>query len=161
MSAHDFVFPGIDGTELPMSQFRGQPVLVVNTASQCGFTPQYADLQQLWDGYRPRGLVVLGVPSNDFGEQEPGSSEEIRAFCTANYGITFPLTARQHVIGEQAHPLYRWIGEELGEAGTPRWNFHKYLLGADGELAGAWPSRVDPTGPEITEAVESVLRQHG
>lgn len=157
MSAHDFEFSGIDGGPLPLSRFRGKPILLVNVASECGFTPQYRQLQALWTRYRDRGLVVLGVPSNDFGGQEPGGEAEIRAFCETRYGVDFPLTAKQRVIGGAAHPLYRWIAAEAGEDAAPRWNFHKYLIDRQGELAGAWPSRVAPDAPEIAEAIEAAL----
>ncbi|MFI4989220.1 MAG: glutathione peroxidase, partial [Alphaproteobacteria bacterium] len=142
MTAHDFSFQSIDGTPLPLAAYRGKPVLVVNTASECGFTPQYKELEALWRKYGARGLVVLGVPSNDFGGQEPGSAAEIKKFCTLNYGIDFPLAGKERVIGADAHPFYRWVASELGEDAAPRWNFHKYLVGPDGELAGMWPSRV-------------------
>ena len=156
MSAHDFEFTSIDGEKLPLKAWRGRPVFVVNTASFCGYTPQYADLETLWGRYKDRGLVVLGVPSNDFGKQEPGSAKEIKAFCET-YDVSFPLTEKQNVTGGDAHPLYKWIAAELGEAGVPRWNFHKYLIDANGELAGAWPSRVPPTSPEVVQAVEAAL----
>lgn len=157
MSAHDFHFKGIEGDPIPLSRFDGRPVMIVNTASECGFTPQYADLQALWQRYRDRGLVVLGVPSNDFGAQEPGSEAEIRAFCQTSYGVDFPMSAKESVIGPVAHPFYRWVVEEAGEAAAPRWNFHKYLIGPDGELAGLWPSKVKPLDPEITGAIEELL----
>jgi glutathione peroxidase len=157
MSAHDFEFTSIDGEKLPLSQYRGQPVLVVNTASFCGFTPQYRDLEAVWRRYRGRGLVVLGVPSNDFGEQEPGTAQEIKRFCEGTYEVDFPLTEKQRVIGGAAHPFFRWIAEELGEDGAPRWNFHKYLVAPDGGLAGAWPSRVRPESREITAEIEKLL----
>lgn len=155
MSLYDFSFTAIDGEPLAMERFRGRPVLLVNTASFCGFTGQYAGLQTLWEAYGDVGLVVLGVPSNDFGNQEPGSEAEIRTFCETNYNVTFPMTEKQAVIGPDAHPLYRWIGAELGEDRLPRWNFHKYLFDAEGNLAGAWPSRVKPDAPEIRRAVEA------
>ena len=156
MDAHDFDFTSIDGAKLSMKDWKGKAVLVVNTASFCGFTPQYKDLEALWERYKDKGLVVLGVPSNDFGQQEPGSAQEIKAFCET-YDVSFPLTEKQKVIGPQAHPFYLWIAAELGEAGVPRWNFHKYLIAPDGTLAGAWPSRVTPTSREITAAVEQAL----
>lgn len=131
--------------------------MIVNTASECGFTPQYSDLQALWQRYRDRGLVVLGVPSNDFGAQEPGSEAEIHAFCQTSYGVDFPLSAKECVIGPEAHPFYRWVVDEAGEAAAPKWNFHKYLIGPDGELAGVWPSKVKPLDPEITGAIEDLL----
>jgi glutathione peroxidase len=155
--AHRFSFAGLDGGDLPLAAWRGRPVLVVNTASFCGYTPQYRDLEAVWQRYRGRGLIVLGVPCNDFGAQEPGSAAEIRQFCEANYGVGFPLTEKVRVIGAAAHPFYRWVAEELGEAGAPRWNFHKYLVGPDGELAGAWPSQVRPTDPAVTGEIERLL----
>ncbi|ANK79728.1 MAG: glutathione peroxidase [Rhizobiales bacterium NRL2] len=156
-TAHDFTFRAIDGADLPLAQYRGQPVLVVNTASFCGYTPQYDGLQALYDAYRDQGLVVLGVPSNDFGNQEPGSAAEIKEFCEVNFAIDFPLTEKQTVRGPDAHPLYRWIGAELGRQGLPRWNFHKYLINGAGRIAGHWPSRVEPMSAEIRQAVEAML----
>ena len=157
MSAHAFEFRRIDGTALPLDRFRGRPVLLVNTASACGFTPQYAGLQRLWRRYRDDGLTVLGVPCNDFGSQEPGSESEIVAFCTTRYQVDFPLTMKVRSIGGDAHPFYRWIVEQAGEGAAPRWNFHKYLLDGDGALAGAWPSKVAPDAPELVAAIEAVL----
>jgi glutathione peroxidase len=158
MSGFDFAFTSIDGQPLPLAQYRGRPVLVVNTASFCGFTPQYEDLEALWKRYRDRGVVVIGVPSNDFGEQEPGSSAEIKKFCESNYAVDFPLTEKQEVIGLKAHPFFRWISAELGEAGAPRWNFHKYLVGPDGSLEGAWPSAVRPTDRAVTGEIDRLLK---
>lgn len=157
MAAHDFTFAAIDGKRLDLSSFAGRPVLVVNVASQCGFTPQYGGLQKLYETYGPRGLVVLGVPSNDFGAQEPGSEAEIATFCETSYGVSFPMTAKQKVIGPDAHALYQWIAAEAGEDAAPKWNFHKYLIGKDGSLLGAWPSRVKPDAAEIVSAVEAAL----
>ena len=157
MLAHDFTFTDINQQPLSLAEFRGRPLLVVNTASECGYTPQYADLQKLWERYRARGLVVLGVPSNDFGAQEPGTEAQIQEFCSTRYGVSFPLTAKQKVSGNDAHPFYRWIVEQLGEAGAPRWNFHKYLLDKEGNLVDLWPSRVEPLSKEITQAVEALL----
>ena len=156
-TAFDFSFPSIDGGDLPLSQWRGKPVLVVNTASFCGYTPQYKDLEAVWKRYRDKGLVVLGVPSNDFGEQEPGSAQEIKKFCEANYDVDFPLAEKQKVIGADAHPFYRWVVAELGEGAAPRWNFHKYLVSPDGQLAGAWPSAVKPTDRAVTAEIEKLL----
>ena len=157
MSAHEFSFTSIEGGALPMSAWKGRPVLVVNTASFCGYTPQYRELEALWRKYRDRGLVVLGVPSNDFGQQEPGSAREIKEFCETTYDIGFPLADKEKVAGGEAHPFYRWVVGELGEAGAPRWNFHKYLVAPDGSLAGAWPSRVAPLSHEVTREIETLL----
>ena len=159
--AYRFEFTSIDGDKLLFEGWRGRPVLVVNTASYCGYTPQYSDLEALWQRYRGRGLVVLGVPSNDFGAQEPGSAAEIKRFCAAGYAVDFPLTEKLRVIGSEAHPFYKWIAAELGEAGAPRWNFHKYLVGPDGQLAGTWPSQVSPTDRRITAEIERLLPQRG
>lgn len=156
MSAHDFEFVAIDGDPLPVRAWTGKPVLVVNTASFCGYTPQYAGLEALWRAYKDRGLVLLGVPSNDFGGQEPGSAAEIKAFCET-YDVSFPLSRKERVTGGEAHPFYRWIAAELGDAGVPRWNFHKYLVDGEGLLVGAWPSPVTPESAELRSAIESVL----
>ena len=156
--AYQFEFTSIDGDRLPFGAWRGRPVLVVNTASYCGYTPQYSDLEALWQRYRGRGLVVLGVPSNDFGAQEPGSAAEIKRFCAAGYAVDFPLTEKSRVIGGEAHPFYKWIAAELGEAGTPRWNFHKYLVGKDGHVLKAFPSKVAPDAKELREAIDAALK---
>jgi glutathione peroxidase len=158
-TAHQFSFTAIDGGALPLAAWAGHPVLVVNTASYCGYTPQYRDLEALWRQYRDRGLVVLGVPSNDFGAQEPGSSAEIKGFCETNYGVDFPLTEKYRVVGGNAHPFYAWVAATLGEGAAPRWNFHKYLIGPAGELAGAWPSSVGPGDKAITGEIEKLLQQ--
>jgi glutathione peroxidase len=156
-TAHDFTLPSIGGGELRLKDFAGEAVLLVNTASECGFTPQYRDLEALWRERKGKGLVVLGVPSNDFGAQEPGTNADVRNFCEKNYGVTFPLAGKQKVIGADAHPLYRWIAGELGEGAAPKWNFHKYLIGPKGELAGAWPSKVAPKSVEIEKAIDAAL----
>jgi glutathione peroxidase len=160
-NAHRFAFTAIDGEPLPLDAWRGRPVLVVNTASYCGYTPQYRGLEALWRRYRERGLVVLGVPSNDFGQQEPGSAAEIRQFCETNFGVDFPLTEKCRVIGGAAHPFYRWIADTLGEGGTPRWNFHKYLIDPAGEVVGAWPSAVAPDDRRIIDEIEKLLPAGG
>ncbi len=156
MSAHDFSFPSIDGGDLPLKAWAGKPILVVNTASFCGFTPQYRELEAVWRKYKARGVVVLGVPSNDFGAQEPGKAGEIKQFCET-FDVSFPLADKQVVSGGSAHPFYKWIVAELGDAGAPRWNFHKYLVAPDGTLVGAWPSRVKPDAPEITREIDALL----
>jgi glutathione peroxidase len=155
--AYQFEFTGIDGMPLPLSAWRGRPVLIVNTASYCGYTPQYRDLQALWSQYRERGLVVLGVPCNDFGAQEPGSPQEIKQFCETRYQVDFPLTEKCRVLGSKAHPFYGWVAANLGEGALPRWNFHKYLIGPDGQLAGTWPSQVRPTDPAIAGEIDKTL----
>ena len=158
MPAHDLSFTSIDGKEMKLSDFAGKPVLVVNTASQCGMTPQYRELEALWRKYRGRGLVVLGVPSNDFGGQEPGTEAEIQNFCATNYEVSFPMTAKNKVSGGAAHPFYKWVVENAGEAAAPRWNFHKYLLSGTGELVGSYGSKVKPDAPEIVRDIEAQLK---
>ncbi len=160
-TAHDFEFTSINGAPLPMSAFKGKAVLVVNTASFCGFTRQYEDLQAIWRQYRERGLVVLGVPSNDFGGQEPGTESEIKQFCEVNFDIDFPLTEKVHVRGDDAHAFYAWAARELGPATMPRWNFHKYLVAPDGSLVGWFPTTTPPTAAEVRRAIEVQLVDMG
>lgn len=151
--------PAIDGGQIAPDSLKGKVVLLVNTASNCGFTPQYQGLQEVWKGYRDRGLVVLGVPSNDFGGQEPGTNKEVQAFCQVNYGVDFPLMAKQPVTGEQAHPLFRWAASQAGFAGSPKWNFHKYLIGRDGRLIDWYSSMTAPTSDKVRAAIEKALAE--
>jgi glutathione peroxidase len=155
--AWTFVFTAIDGSPLPLSRFEGQVLLVVNTASFCGFTQQYSGLQALYERYADRGLVVLGVPANDFGFQEPGSNADIASFCQGGFNITFSLAEKQTVKGPGAHPFYRWVAETGGAGAAPRWNFHKVLVGADGALIATFPSQVAPMSREMTAAIEAAL----
>lgn len=150
----DYSFPSIDGGALEMSDWAGQPVLVVNTASQCGFTGQYAGLQELYDAYRDAGLVVLAIPSDDFN-QELASAEEVKEFCEVNYGIDMPMTDITRVKGASAHAFYQDVKAETGF--VPRWNFNKVLVGPEGEIVQTWGSRTKPMSAEITEAVEQLL----
>jgi glutathione peroxidase len=154
---YDFSFKSIDGGELPMSKFEGKAVLVVNVASQCGLTPQYSGLEALWKEKRDKGLVILGVPANDFGAQEPGSENEIKTFCETRFAVDFPMTAKEHVIGGEAHPLYKWVASELGEGAAPKWNFHKYLFNKDGTIAGTFGSRTEPNDAEMNKAIDEAL----
>lgn len=136
-SAYDFAADDIDGQQQPLSQYRGQALLIVNVASQCGFTPQYAGLEQLWRDYRGRGLAVLGFPCDQFGHQEPGDAEQIKNFCSLNYEVDFPLFAKIDVNGSDAHPLWKWLKQEKsGMLGLDaiKWNFTKFLIGRDGEV---------------------------
>ena len=157
ISAYDFVFTSIEGNKLPLSNFSGKILLVVNTASFCGFTNQYAALQTLWDRYQKRGLIVLGVPSNDFGSQEPGTEEEIKDFCKSNFDINFPMTRKVHIKGPSAHPFYSWATSKLGAIAKPRWNFHKYLINDKGELIDWFSSPTSPLSNRLTRSVESLL----
>lgn len=158
-SAWDFSFIAIDGQPLPLSIFEGKTVLVVNTASQCGFTPQYKGLEELYKKYRDRGLVVLGVPSNDFGAQEPGSSEEIQHFCETNFSVDFPLTEKVKVTGDDAHPFFRWAAKEMGPLAKPRWNFHKYLIAPDGRLVDWFSTVTSPDAASVSRSIEANLPQ--
>jgi len=157
MSAHDYSFKTIDGGDLPLSSFKGKAVLIVNTASACGLTPQYEALEALYRKYRDQGLVVLGVPANDFGRQEPGTEAEIKQFCAVRYDVDFPLTSKEVVVGEGAHPFYRWAASERGADAAPKWNFHKYLIGKDGAIKAVFGSRTVPDAPEVVAAIETAL----
>ena len=157
-NAHNFSFASITGEALPLSEFRGKVMLVVNTASRCGFTPQYDDLQALYDSYRDQGLVVIGVPSNDFGRQELSTADEIKTFCEVNFNITFPMADKTVVKGNEAHPFYTWAADELGAVSRPRWNFHKYLVGRDGRLIDWYASTTNPNGNKIRKAIEAALK---
>ncbi|NQV79522.1 MAG: glutathione peroxidase [Alphaproteobacteria bacterium] len=155
--AHQFEFRAIDGGALPLSAYRGKAVMVVNTASFCGYTGQYADLQAVWSAYRDRGLVVVGVPSNDFGHQEPGTSAQIKEFCEVNFAIDFPMADKEIVKGDSAHPFYVWARETLGERAAPKWNFHKYLLDQDGNLVAWFPTSIRPNAPRVTDILDGLL----
>lgn len=156
MTAYAFTFKGLDGSDIPLASYAGRPILVVNTASRCGYTPQYAGLQALWTRYRDRGLIVLAVPSNDFGGQEPGGAGDIVKTAHEEYRVTFPLAAKATVKGTDAHPFYRWAALERPQQ-APRWNFHKYLIGRDGRLKAGFTSAVEPGDPSIIVAIETEL----
>ena len=158
-SLHEFTLTGIDAKPMALSQFKGSAVLLVNTASECGFTGQYEGLEKLWETYKSKGLVIVGVPSNDFGGQEPGKAEEIATFCKLNYGVTFPLADKAVVKGKDAIPVYIWAGKEAGLLGSPKWNFHKYLFGRDGQFIDWFSSPTEPTSKKLTTAVEKALAQ--
>lgn len=161
-TAYPFSFAPLTGTAaLPLADYAGHVILVVNTASNCGFTPQYEGLEALYQKYRGRGLVVVGVPSNDFGAQEPGSNRQIAAFCRDNYGVTFPMAAKTAVSGPAAHPFYTWARRTLGEAAAPQWNFHKYLIDRRGRLVAWFDSGVGPLSARLKAQVESLLAQGG
>lgn len=154
---YDFAFTAIDGTPMPMSRFAGKAILIVNTASFCGFAYQFKGLQALWERYRDDGLVVIGVPSDDFGNQELDTAAEIKEFCEANFRVDFPMTEKQHVVGADAHPLYRWVLEELGHGAAPIWNFHKYLIDPDGNVVAWFETTARPMAAHVLDAIEAVL----
>lgn len=156
-NAYDFSFTSIDGAPLPLSSFQGKPVLVVNTASKCGLTPQYEGLEQLYRDYRDQGLVVLGVPCNQFAGQEPGTEAEIKSFCETRFDVDFPMTSKVDVKDAARHPFYAWAEEKLGTPAVPVWNFHKILIGKDGEALAAFGPRTDPQDAGLKQAVEQAL----
>ena len=163
-TALDIEMAGIDGKMTDLRQFKGQVVLIVNVASKCGFTKQYAGLQQLYERYRARGLVVLGFPTNDFLRQEPGSNDEIRQFCTLNYGVTFPMFAKISVKGKDMAPLYQFLTSAQTNpefAGKITWNFNKFLVGRDGNLSARFGTRVDPLDDKVAAAIEAALDAGG
>jgi glutathione peroxidase len=156
-SAYAFTFKSLEGKRLPLAQFAGKPMIIVNTASKCGFTPQYEGLEALWQAKRGKGLVVLGVPSNDFAGQEPGSASEIQNFCQVRYGVDFPLTEKVHVKGAEAHPLFHWIGAKGGFLAKPHWNFYKYLIGPDGQFIDWFSSITAPGSARFNRAIEKLM----
>ena len=156
VTAYAFSFTALDGSDIRLADHAGKPILVVNTASLCGYTPQYAGLQKLWARYHDRGLLIVGVPSNDFGGQEPGGASEIVQTASHQYGVTFPLAAKAVVKGADPHPFYKWALSQR-PLDAPRWNFHKYLVGRDGRIVAAFPSAVEPADPRITAAIEHEL----
>jgi glutathione peroxidase len=156
-TAYDFAFETIDGKPLPLASFHGKAILVVNTASECGYTPQYEGLERLWRSHRGEGLVVLGVPCNDFGAQEPGTDSQIEKFCSRDHGVTFPLTRKSVVKGKDAHPFYRWANEQAGVLGQPRWNFHKYLFDRDGRFVTWFSTVTMPDSPKVIAAIQAAM----
>ena len=155
MSAYVFSFPALGGGDIRLADHAGRPLLVVNTASLCGYTPQYAGLQALWTEFHGRGLMIVGVPSNDFGGQEPGGATEI-AHTAQQHGATFPIAAKAVVKGPNAHPFYKWAAD-IRPKDVPRWNFHKYLIGRDGYIADVFPESVDPTDTRVKTAIARAL----
>ncbi|HKU05532.1 MAG TPA: glutathione peroxidase [Bradyrhizobium sp.] len=156
VSAYAFSFPALSGADIKLAEFTGRPLLIVNTASLCGYTPQYAGLQQLWKEFRDRGLVIIGVPSNDFGGQEPGGAKEIAETAQHHYGVTFPIAAKVAVKGPNAHPFYKWAAEARPKE-VPRWNFHKYLVGREGYISEVFAESVDPTDTRVKTAIARAL----
>jgi glutathione peroxidase len=156
-SAHDFAFQTIDGAPLPLTTFKDKVMLVVNTASACGLTPQYEGLEKLYSDYKDQGLVVLGVPCNQFAGQEPGTEADIKAFCETKFAIDFPLTSKVDVKGDGAHPFYKWAEGQLGEPAVPVWNFPKILIGKDGAAIRAFGPRTAPQDADMTAEIVKAL----
>ena len=155
-SFHDFSIESISGEDIVLADYKDKVVLLVNTASQCGFTPQYAGLQKIYDRYKDDGFVVLGVPSDDFN-QELSSDDDVKKFCEIRYGVNFPLTSIQKIKGESAHPLYKWISGNTSVIGQPRWNFHKYLISKEGQIVNWFSSMTSPTSEGLLKQVEQAL----
>ena len=153
----DFKINSINGEKLNFSNFKGKTLLLVNVASYCGFTKQYEDLQNLYDNFKERGLVVIGIPSNQFGGQEPGTESEIKDFCETNFGITFPMTSKYDVKGDNAHQIYLWAKESYGKSTVPKWNFHKILINKNGKVEDTFASFTDPMSKKIIKRIEEIL----
>ena len=153
----DLKINSIDGDEISLSSYKGKVLLIVNVASKCGFTKQYDDLQNLYDLYNKQGLVVLGIPSNQFGGQEPASETEIKDFCKTNFNITFPMTSKYDVKGENAHSIYSWAKQTYGRSTIPKWNFHKILIDKNGNVVDTFASFTSPTSNKIKKKIEQIL----
>ena len=153
----DFKINSINGDSLDLSKYTGKTILLVNVASNCGFTKQYDDLQKLYDNYKDKGLVVLGIPSNQFGAQEPGKNSEIKDFCETNFNITFPMTSKYYVKGDSAHPIYLWAKETYGNSTVPKWNFHKILINKEGKVEDTFASFTNPMAKKIIKKLEQIL----
>jgi len=156
---YQFSFVNFDETKINLADYKNKVLLIVNTASKCGFTKQYEGLEKLYQKYKDRGLMIIGVPSNNFGNQEPGNNEEIQRFCKYNYGVNFLVTQKEVVTGKEAHPFYLFAKEKLGALGSPKWNFHKYLIGRDGKLVDYFISSTTPESEKIINAIEKELEK--
>tara|TARA_X000001036_G_scaffold42305_1_gene33933 strand:+ start:151 stop:663 length:513 start_codon:yes stop_codon:yes gene_type:complete len=153
----DFKINSINGDSINLSKYTGKTILLVNVASNCGFTKQYDDLQKLYDVFKDKGLIVVGVPTNQFGGQEPGTDEEIKKFCETNFNITFPMTSKYDVKGNNAHPIYVWAKDTYGKSTVPKWNFHKILINKDGEIEDTFASFTGPMSKKIINKLEQIL----
>ena len=154
---YDFKINSINDEEIDLSIYKNKTILLVNVASKCGFTKQYTDLQNLYDNYKDKGLIVIGVPSNQFGSQEPGSNDEIKDFCETNFGINFPMTNKYDVKGDKAHPIYLWAKENFGSSAVPKWNFHKILINKEGKIEDTYGSITNPMSNKIVKTIEKIL----
>ena len=153
----EFNIRDITGEEISFSKYENKTILLVNVASKCGFTKQYTGLQTLYETYKDKGLVVIGIPSNQFGGQEPGSNSEIKNFCETNFNITFPLTSKYDVKGQSAHPIFLWAKENYGKSSVPKWNFHKILINKNGKVQNSYSSFTDPLSKKIITEIEKIL----
>ena len=155
--AYDFNFNGIDGNKIELSEYRNKVIVVVNVASRCGYTPQYEGLQTLYNKYKTKNLVVIGVPTNNF-KQEPGSNSEIKDFCETNFGINFPMTEKIAVLGNSAHPFYKWAKDNYGIGAIPKWNFHKIIIGRNGKVSNTFASFTKPMSKKFLESIEKEIK---
>ena len=155
--AYEFSFKNIDGGKINLQNYKDHVIVVVNVASRCGFTNQYEDLQNLWSTYKDKNLVVVGVPTNNF-KQEPGSNKDIKDFCETNFNISFPMTEKMDVIGRNAHPFFKWAKENHGRGAIPKWNFHKIIIGKDGEVAGTFASLTKPSSKKFINLIEEEIK---
>ena len=153
----DFSIKNIDGDTIKFSDYKEKAILLVNVASNCGFTKQYSDLQNLWEKYKERNLIVLGIPSNQFGGQEPGTNSEIKNFCKTNFNINFPMTSKYNVKGENAHEIYKWAQNSYGKSAVPKWNFHKILIDKNGKVHETFASFTNPMSKKIIKELEKIL----
>ena len=155
--AYDFQFKGINKEIIKLDNFQDKVIVVVNVASRCGFTNQYDDLQKLWVKYQNKGLVVIGVPTNDF-KQEPGSNVEIKKFCETNFNVDFPMTEKINVLGNNSHPFFRWAKKNYGSGAVPKWNFHKIIIGKDGKIANTFSSITKPSSKRFINSIEEIIK---
>lgn len=155
--AYEFSFNDIEGNLLTLSKYKNKVIVIVNVASQCGFTKQYADMQKVWEDYMDKGLVIVATPSNDFGQQEPGSSNDIKKFCETNFGITFPITEKITVKGKDAHPFYIWAKNSFGSSAVPKWNFHKIVINKSGKVVDTFASITNPSSKRFIRVIEKLL----
>ncbi len=158
VNAYSFTFKDQMGNPIKLADFKGKVLMVVNTASNCTLTSQYESMEELYEKYKKQGLVVIAVPANDFGNQEPGTDKEIKEFLANNFHITFPVTAKTHVNGNDIHPFYKWANSQVSILGNPKWNFHKYLIDRDGDLRYWFAPTTEPTAPKVTAAIEALLK---
>ena len=153
----DFNIDDLNGKKINLSQYKDKTILLVNVASKCGFTKQYTGLQSLYEKYKDKGFVIIGIPSNQFGGQEPGSNDEIKEFCEVNFNITFPLMNKVDVKGDKAHPIFLWAKNNYGNSAVPKWNFHKILINKDGKIQNTFNSFIEPMSKKIIKDIESIL----
>jgi|TARA_B100001093_G_scaffold510938_1_gene577812 glutathione peroxidase len=154
--AYDYKFKSIDGSQIKLSDYKEKVIVVVNVASRCGYTPQYEDLQTLYDEYKNKNLIVIGVPTNNF-KQEPGTNDQIKDFCETNFGITFPMTEKINVIGSNSHPFYKWAKKDFGISAIPKWNFHKIIIGKNGKVEDTFASFTKPTSKKFIKLIEKLI----